>query len=356
MVLPLLQLPSLIGYHIEGQCLGSCLAWEWRHFHYSLHTEPLARWWRKNGKSIVDGIVVSMSFTPAEYAKADVQDTSARVELTTGTKLVASMLLHTACARTLSRPRKELAYKLSRRWLELSSLGMGTLQPHTELGCAVDMGPNFDQLKLMLELPSHTIAGMDALVVPFPRLHDLWAHFGQRCQRLQSSLARPLLVELIMFLWFLGTYVMWRSKTWLAPLTTQLLSIASFCIGKYVLDIYLPTHGRLKRADALRAATRRRRLDPIAKERIHLKLDTVQGGDRQTAIAADGYAWQANEKRHNTLVLYNKEAQRQFRDAEVLSIAADPGAYGGEDTNVGAAFNNATHIAAVLPCKAIRVF
>ena len=141
---------------------------------------------------------------------------------------------------------------------------------------------------------------------------------------------------------------------WIGVARRRMVELAACGVDKYVTEIYVPHRCRTQRLEPLRGEHQCRHLDPITKENLGRKMDSLGGSAVHTARADSGSGWHACAWRHATVVLYDQKVKSAFKGALQVALALDPGSYSGESTSVGAIYSVDLGKAAVLPIKASK--
>lgn len=337
--------------------MGSCVHWDWRHFHYELHSVDLRSWLADSGRSILKKISAAWNL-PDDAIKRPVRGSMSQSmansaghnhSLLVSTAAATALLIHQACVMCNSPARRAKCSSIAGGWARLSDRGLALVRDNP-IYMSVDLGDSDVTVHL---LPSGYIGGMAPLLADAPRLEARWAESSTRLGGFASSLDSPSPADLLMFLADLPPSLK-STKPWIKALACNINSIVALGIEAYIVRSYIPAHGRDRELQPLKGRHRSRNFDPITKERIGKRVDTVGGSAAHTSKALAGSQWHAGAWRHATILIFNSKSVSSFHQQKQISLAADPGAYSGEATNVGCIYGTRTRVSAVLPAKALK--
>lgn len=355
LVIPTLAIPNCIGHCREG-ALGTSVLWDWRHFHYQLHSSEMRSWLADSGRSVLDKVVRDWALPTAAIVRPTkgvaLEDSAGpapkRTSLMVSTAAVCALLLHQACLGSNPAARRAQCVRMASDWLGMSAKGFAHLAEH-RVAVRVDFGD--DKAELQVDANSDTLLGMQAILERAPALAGRWRARSPKLGRLASAIEQPSVADFAMFAADLPQSVK-AQWPWLSNLAADVLAVAAMGVEAFVMKSYLPENGRLRAIEPLRAQFRARNLDPINKELLGAKMDTVGGSAAHTSRAVAGTSWHANAWRQATLHLYDQKTRNAFKGCLHISLSLDPGAYAGEQTSVGCIHSIQTGVLAVLPVKA----
>ena len=130
-VLPATAVPAVVGYKLHGQPNGTSLHWEWRYFHYQLHSRDLNKWLKDSGHSILRRLAKEFSL-PGSAIDCD-RTSAVCPRLTCSTRAVGFLLLHAATVKGLKAQAKAMAWSLCKAWFALALPGLAKLGPEVLL-------------------------------------------------------------------------------------------------------------------------------------------------------------------------------------------------------------------------------
>lgn len=353
-VVPASAIPSCIG-HCREAVLGSSVVWDWRHFHYELHSCDMRSWLASSGRSVLPKVVADWALPPDSLVrptKGCAPDAAQglggrRHSLLVSTAAICALLLHQACLSCNPPERRGKCTRMASDWLGLSAKGFSFLKGH-RIAIRLDLGDR--DAELQVDTNSGTLLGMSALLGHAPGLAARWGARSPKLGGLASVVERPTVADLTLFVADVPQSIKARWP-WLDRLAAGLLPIAALGIESFVMNSYIPEHGRLRAVEPLRARFRARNLDPVNRERLGAKMDSVGGSAAHTSRAVAGSAWHAAAWRQATLHLYDQKSKSTFKGCLHISLALDPGAYSGEQTNVGCIYSTDCGMSAALPIK-----
>lgn len=351
LVVPNSACPELIGYHKHGATLGSALQFEWRHWHYALHSTDLREWMSKQGPSVLDCVRRKCNLGAADIMRAPPRPVPLGIcpRMTCSTKAaVCGLLAHAADVRSNHPARRLHLWGLCNAWSRFATLGLA----RPELGEVRLVVPLPDRdVTVIVEKSSGSLVGFGPISEEHPHLQQLWDAKSSSSGGFSSSWASPSLVDAFFFSISAPSSVVSRHP-WLTQFAHNLVETAAVCIEAFVWFDYLPSKGRLQSIHGLKGSQRSRNIDPISREMLGHKMETIGGSSSTVAKAAAGKGWYATAWRHATVLKYNELSKKAFFGVERLSLAIDPGSYSGESTMVGVAYDTSSGISAILPTKA----
>lgn len=143
---------------------------------------------------------------------------------------------------------------------------------------------------------------------------------------------------------------------WLGVMANKLSQVLSVRIEQYIWFDYLPTKGRMQDTPLLKGALRRRGVDPVSRQKVAMRMETLGGSARITSKAMRETAWHSTGWRRATVLKYDELSKHKFQGARQLSVSMGPGSYVGESTLVGVIYNPNSGSSAILPTKAGAVW
>lgn len=345
------------AWRLRDRCaeLGSCF-WELRYFQASLGIGDPAAWRKAQCKQGVWQKLCSMWALPASVVHHPPpkghSDGQVR-ELLCASGMIAPLLLDIVTRRGPGMAeRRALAEAKVRQWLRLACRGFegtsGELRYQT--------GHTTGRLRIA---SGGVVEGWGALVVVYPHFDELWARYKGGWMghlRLPDDPRAANLSDLVLFLYLV---VQVRGSVTGEPTVEQRLlqvagRMAAWGLERFVARVHAPALGpeRPPPLRKLMSKRRRRRIDPGELAALRDKVKTLAGSSR-AAIAAITGDPSANFKIiHIHNLLYLGKLEPTFHDSAFLSLAWDPGTYGGESTFCGVAYNPESQQSSVLPIKA----
>ena len=300
-VLPTTAVLPVVGYQLHGQPHGTCLHWEWRYFHYELHSRDLTDWLKDSGHLILQKVSAGFSL-PASAIDCD-RNSAVCPRLTCSTRAVGFLLLHAATVKSLKAGAKAIAWGICKAWFALALQGLPKL-------AAVHMNipiMHAQQLyTLKVDPLTGVVSGHEALLAQLPRqkLQRQWKAKGAQAGGWQGELEQPIITDLLMFLVVLDASAA-SGIDCLDTLIAQLSQLAAQALEKYMVFNYFPVHGRSKTVPVLRGKHTARDLDPINRQHVQQKMRELAGSHVHTAKAVLGTGWHASAHRHATVLQYD---------------------------------------------------
>jgi hypothetical protein len=345
---PTSGLPALVGYQLDGQPNGRCLQWEWRYFHYKLHTRDLKGWLKDSGHQILNK-VLSHWVLPESEVDCGRSDSSVCTRLTCGTRAVGFLLCHAANVRCLKADIKASTWAMCRAWFALAVQGINRLRAGERRFDITIAG----RLRTFQVNPGTGVLagdGLAALLAEHPKLQAAWRAKGPLVGGWKSDLEQPHISDFFIFLVSLPDSVA-QTIDCLITLVGHLSQILAGALNLFVLQQYLIQNGRSQPVPVLKGKVTSRNLDPINRLHVNQQMKDLSGSQVHTAKAVTGSGWHAQAYRHANILLYDKQTRYIFSGARQVCLAVDPGTYSGEMTNIGIIYNPRKDTTAVLPAK-----
>ena len=347
-VLPTSAVPPVVGYQLHGQPHGACLHWEWRYFHYQLHSRDLKDWLKDSGHRILQRVAADFSL-PGSAIDCG-RSSAVCPRLTCTTRAVGFLLLHAARVKCLKADVKAMAWGLCKSWFALALKGLPMLGSG-QLDIPVMHGQKLHTVRV--DSLTGVVSGHEEFLAQHDqKLKQQWKAKGAQAGGWQRQLAHPIVTDLLMFLVALDASIA-SALGWLNTLVAQLSQVVAQAIEKYMVFSYFPAHGKSKQIPVLRGKHTARDIDPITRQHVQEKMRELSGSQVHTAKAVLGTGWHASAHRHATVLLYDEACRETFAGAKQISLACDPGSYSGEATNVGIIYSPTMDKTAVLPAKAM---
>ena len=342
--------PPSCAYVTEGEQLGQAVLWEWRYFHYSQHSTGLQSWLQRGGTALLAKLQEAYELPESSaHRPRRGQREGLCPRLTVSTAQATALLLH-ACHIASNAPERRIkCIAAAKEWLRMSAAGFpGT---HEDLVIKV---PLLDKdLALRIAPANLLIQNMHVLFEESPWLAKWWRNAGVSVLGLQSQHQLPHVSDAMLVL--SGMSAAHRAKCdWLKPVLSGLLQVVAFGIERYITFVYLPRNGRVQPLPRLQGPLGKSRdIDPVNREIMGAKLDTIGGSGNTVAKAISGSGWHSQAWRHAAIKMHHERCQDIFKGARRISIACDPGGYSGEQTNIGVIYDHESGRSAILPAKVV---
>ena len=301
-VLPTTAVLPVVGYQLHGQPHGTCLHWEWRYFHYGLHSRDLKDWLKDSGHCILQKVSAGFSL-PASAIDWD-RNYAVCLGLTCSTRAVGFLLLHAATVKSLKADAKAIAWGLCKAWFALALQGVPKLAAAVRMNTLVMHVQKLYTVKV--DPLTGVVPGHGALLAQLPRqkLKRQWKAKGAQAGGWQGELEKPIITDLLMFLAALDASA-GSCIDCLDTLIAQLSQLAAQALEKYMVFSYFSVHGRSKTVPVLKGKHAARDLDPTNRQHVQQKMRELAGSHVHTAKAVLGTGWHASAHRHATVLQYD---------------------------------------------------
>ena len=350
--LPTTAVLPVVGYQLHGQPHGTCLHWEWRYFHYELHSRDLTDWLKDSGHLILQKVSAGFSL-PASAIDCD-RNSAVCPRLTCSTRAVGFLLLHATTVKPLKADAQAIAWGLCKAWFALALQSLPKFAAvHTNI-------PTMHAQKLYTVKvdPLTGVASChEALLahMPVQKLTRQWTAKGAQAGGWQGEPEQPIITDLLTCLVTLDASAA-SCTDGLDTLIAQLSQLAAQALEKYMVFSYFPVHGRSKTVPVSKGKHTASDLDPINRQHVRQKMRELAGSHAHTAKAVLATGWHASAHRHATVLLYDKASREAFAGARQVSLACGPGTYSGEVTNVGILYSPTMGKTAALPAKVMSMY
>lgn len=353
-------LPASHSGHVRcGTHLGEGVLWEWKYFHHHLQMRDQIWKWRDAQRHL--GVFRKMQdeWGLGDFVIYGVAAIAIGLKEFMFTTAGLLAMLFELCLRPgpTNPSRREKAKTALQRLCTKAAAAIRTMNDHE---CNMRASWAGESFALHLQ-PDGSVSGFDkfAEVINYA---SIAAACSSKFVRLPTQPSEITFAELL----FLAAWAVKAplsivgqlERAALGTLLPQLCSSTAFFIESYVVQQYLPkyiecTKERPELPQELRTRRgHRRRLDPIEVEAHSSKMIKICGSMGSISMALFGnlfwHKWLVNTGNR----LYLRDLAAMFKGRARLSLAWDPGTYGGENTNVGLVCSIDSPNAGVMPIKA----